>query len=62
MPQKQSSEEDSADAVDSSDSDEVAEDYLANLRFGSDNSHSDDLKVWQAVSHKNLLVHAESFQ
>lgn len=59
MPQKQSSEEDSADAVDSSDSDEVAEDYLANLRVGS---HSDDLKVWQAVSHKNLLVHAESSQ
>ncbi len=45
-PQQLSSDDDSLDGEDSSDSDEIQEDYLANLQGSSDVMNSDDLQVW----------------
>ena len=44
-PQQLSSEDDSLDGEDSSDSDDIQEDYLANLQGSSDVMNSDDLQV-----------------
>jgi hypothetical protein len=44
--QQSSSDDDSLDSEDSSDSDEIQEDYLANLQGSSDAMNSDDLQVW----------------
>lgn len=45
-PQQLSSDDDSLDSEDSSDSDEIQEDYLANLQGSSDVMNSDNLQVW----------------
>ncbi len=48
--QQLSSDDDSLDGEDSSDSDEIQEDYLANLQGSSDAVNSDDLQVWSMRS------------